>query len=88
MLGGEGQSVVEDYTQMRGAVCPRGEEEFTFAKAEFEVMCRCPSSDVCQTFQHALFNVAVGGGWGKRQEQMIQYICLKAISQNEFFLIL
>ena len=35
------------------AVCPRDEEEFSF---EFEVMCSCPSRDVCR---HSEMRVAI-----------------------------
>ena len=33
-------------------------------------MCSSSSGDVCQTFQDAHRNVGVGGGWGKREEQL------------------
>ena len=33
------------------AVFPWDEEEFSFIRVEFEVMCSCPSSDFCQTFR-------------------------------------
>ena len=36
---------------------------------ELEVMCSCPSGDVCQTFRDEQCNVGVGG-WGNREEQM------------------
>ena len=42
------------------------EEEFSFTKVEFEMIRSCPSGDVCQIFEHARFNLAVGGGWGKK----------------------
>ena len=37
------------------AVFPQDEEEFSLHKVEFEVMCSCPSRDVCQTFWDAIW---------------------------------
>ena len=46
------------------AVFPWDEEEFSFVKAEHEVMCSFPNGDVCETLC-ASCNVGIGG-WGKR----------------------
>ena len=63
------------------AVFSRDEEEFSFTKVEFGVMCSCPSGDVCQTFRDARFNLAIGGGWGKRQE-MSDFICIAVVTES------
>ena len=52
---------------MQVSVFSRDEEEFSFTKFEFEVMCSCPSGDVCQTFRDARCNVSFAGGWGEKR---------------------
>ena len=44
---------------MRGQSFP----EFNFSKVEFEEMCSCLWSDVCQTLPDARCNMGVGGEW-------------------------
>ena len=41
--------------------------EFNFSKIEFEVMCSCPSRDVCQILPDACCNMGVGGERGKER---------------------
>ena len=55
---------------MRGQPFHGKKKEFSFTEVEFEIMCSCPSADVCQTLRDVCRNVGVGGGWGKRKKQL------------------